>query len=262
MELQITGTTIINFDEIKKHLSKEMDKFTSLVFTEETIKEAKSSRAELNKLFSAFETKRKEVKKECMKPYDIFEAKLKELTSLINEPINQIDTEIKKYEEIQKEEKLKKIKELYNLYFIDIKEINFDNVVKEQYLNATYKIKDIEKEFADLSVKIITDFNILNNLNTKFIAQIQSYYIYNNFDLSKAMVENTRLIDNEKRFNDNKEIKEKEEYQEIDMEDKEQEVKDYLFKISATEEDFNILKIFLTNAKISYVPMTIEGEIL
>lgn len=43
--------------------------------TEDTIKEGKAEKAKLNKLREAVESKRKEIKKECMAPYTDFEAK-------------------------------------------------------------------------------------------------------------------------------------------------------------------------------------------
>ena len=43
---------------------------TSLVCTEETVKTIKELRADLNKDFKEFETKRKEVKEQVLKPYN------------------------------------------------------------------------------------------------------------------------------------------------------------------------------------------------
>ena len=72
-----------NFDQLKEEISVQLKRYTNMVVTEETIKLAKEDKAELNKLMKALDTRRKEVKKECMEPYEAFASKVKELTDLI-----------------------------------------------------------------------------------------------------------------------------------------------------------------------------------
>ena len=54
---------------------------TNLVCTEESIKTIKEIRAELNKDYKEFETKRKLVKEQVLKPYNDFEIVYKECIS-------------------------------------------------------------------------------------------------------------------------------------------------------------------------------------
>lgn len=55
-----------NHEELKAEIAAKMNDYNSLVFTEETIKEAKADRANLRKLKEAFETERKRIKKSFM----------------------------------------------------------------------------------------------------------------------------------------------------------------------------------------------------
>lgn len=65
-------TIEFNFEEIKTELINRLEKYQNLTFTEETVKEAKDTKAGLNKFREAIETRRKEIKKLCLKPYEGF----------------------------------------------------------------------------------------------------------------------------------------------------------------------------------------------
>lgn len=88
-----------NFEELKAELAEKLDYYNNLVVTEDTIKEGKAEKAKLNKLREAVESKRKEIKKECMAPYTDFEAKVKELVAMIDAPVAAIDGQLKVFEE-------------------------------------------------------------------------------------------------------------------------------------------------------------------
>lgn len=91
-----------NNEELKAEIAAKMKDYRGLVFTEESIADAKKDRANLNKLKSAFEDERKRVKKLCMEPYNKFEQQVKEVTALIEEPIRLIDSQIKEVEQRKK----------------------------------------------------------------------------------------------------------------------------------------------------------------
>lgn len=91
-----------NNEELKAEIAEKMQEYKSLVFTEETMKDAKADRAKLNKLKTAFEDERKRIKKLCMEPYETFEKQVKEVIALIEEPIRLIDQQIKEVEERKK----------------------------------------------------------------------------------------------------------------------------------------------------------------
>lgn len=134
-----------NNEELKAEISAKMEDYKGLVFTEETIKEAKKDRASLNKLRSAFEDERKKIKKLYMDPYNRFEKQVKEVIALIDEPIRLIDAQIKEVEENKKLQKRKEIEELFE-------SIGFQNFVSlhqiwdEKWLNASVPMTKIEEQ--------------------------------------------------------------------------------------------------------------------
>lgn len=80
---QQVGKINWNFEELKTALAAEMEKYTGIVYDDDSIADAKNTVAYLRKLKDSVEERRKEVKKECLKPYDDMEKQVKELTQLI-----------------------------------------------------------------------------------------------------------------------------------------------------------------------------------
>ena len=106
----INGTVSIpqeieNLEQLKSELVPKLDYYNTLVVTEDSIKEAKADKAKLNKLKTAVEDRRKDIKKQVMGLYEPLEKQCKELTALIDAPINAIDKQLKNFDEIKKQEK-------------------------------------------------------------------------------------------------------------------------------------------------------------
>ena len=69
-----------NFDELKEEITKKSSDYLNLVYSSDQIKDAKQDRANLRKLVTALENKRKEIKKEIHGfPYDDFAEKEKRI---------------------------------------------------------------------------------------------------------------------------------------------------------------------------------------
>lgn len=144
-----------NSEEIKSELAPKLEFYKNLVVTEDSIKDAKSDRAKLNKLKSAFEDKRKEMKKICLAPYEKFEKECKEITSMIDEASNSIDVQVKDFEEIKKQKKYSEIEEYYNsLERPDY--ITLESVLNPKWANATVSTESIKQEIA-VNISRITD---------------------------------------------------------------------------------------------------------
>lgn len=126
---------------------------TSLVCTDETVKEVKKARAELNAEFKAWEEKRKEVKTAVMTPYEKFEAVYKDCVS---DTYKKADADLKaKIDGVEKELKDRKSAEVreYFMEYLASKYIDF--VTFEQAginitLSASMKsLKEQAKSFID-----------------------------------------------------------------------------------------------------------------
>lgn len=160
-----------NYEELKAELSQKLEDYKGLVYTEEQIKEAKADRAKLNALATAIDSKRKEIKKQCLQPYEAFEAQIKDLLALIKEPVSLIDTQIKDFEEEKKKKKLEEVKELFEKLKTEAGEelefISFEQVFEDKFLNASTSLKQVET--------VIN--NIFNSVkcNLKTIAELKDY---------------------------------------------------------------------------------------
>lgn len=208
MELQIYSPTTDGFvkeitwnhEEIKKEVAEKVKKYTNLCYTEEQIQEAKADRATLRKFVEAMESKRKEIKKQCLTPYEAFERQLKEITAIVNESIMMIDGQVKGYEQKQKDEKLEAIKAYWQTLLADNKipaGITFDQLFNEKWLNATFKITAVCSEMNDRLEQIEKDLATLENL-PDFAFEAVEVYKYT-LDLNKAIAEGRRLSEMQKR---------------------------------------------------------------
>jgi hypothetical protein len=182
-----------NHESIKKELAVRLEKYNGLVYSDDSIKEAKADRATLNKFKEAIENKRKEIKKQCLKPYEDFETKIKDIVAMIDKPILAIDGQVKAYEKIKKDEKLQAIETFYLDKVMDLKDIvPFDRVFNQKWLNTTYKETDIHKEINDLFLRVESDLAVLGELESEYEAQLKDFYL-KNYDLTATLQENKRL---------------------------------------------------------------------
>lgn len=195
-----------NFDELKEEITKKSSDYLNLVYSSDQIKDAKQDRANLRKLVTALENKRKEIKKEIMVPYDDFAEKEKELVGIINEAITNIDTQVKGYEEGLRSEKLAKVKEIYKECIGDLdRTIPFDKIFKESWLNVSTTLKSIKEEIITIREKIDGDLKIINAENSPYIYEMKEEYL-KDFDLMAAMAKNSgsKIQQRRKLFTKNK----------------------------------------------------------
>lgn len=184
-----------NFEELKAELSTRLENYNNLTYTEETIKTAKEDRAGLNKFKEAIETRRKEIKNLCLKPYNEFEAKVKELTALIDKPILAIDTQIKNFDNQRIEAKRIDITDFYNSVIEDMAKIlPLEKIFNPKWLNATYKMSNIEKEIVETIGKVNGNLNVIDDLklDPELTLQVKDKYL-TTLDFGLAMAEKTRL---------------------------------------------------------------------
>ena len=171
--------------------------------TDETIKNAKEDRAGLNKFKEAIETRRKEIKTLCMKPYNDFEAKIKELTKLIDQPIIAIDTQIKNFDNQRMDAKRIDIQDFYNSTIGNLADIlPLERIFNPKWLNATYKMTNIEKEIVETIGKVNGNLNVIADLklDPDLELQVKDKYL-STLDFGLAMAEKTRLENLKTAFN-------------------------------------------------------------
>lgn len=185
-----------NNEELKAEISEKMQEYKSLVFTAETIQDAKKDRAKLNKLRNAFEDERKKVKNRCMKPYEKFERQVEELTALIDEPIQLIDSQIKEVEENRKAQKRKEIEELFSgIGFQTF--VTLEKIWDGKWLNVSVPMSRIEEQMKTRMYQIGNDVMTIKNLPEFSFEALEVYK--KSLDLTMAIQEGQRLSEIQKR---------------------------------------------------------------
>ena len=170
MELRITNPQenwlteqiLWNNEELKAAIAEKVKDYKTIAYTEDSLKDMKADRADLNKLKKAFEDERKRVKKICMEPYTKFEQQVKEITALIDEPIGLIDSQIKELDERRKAAKREEIEELFtSIGFQSF--VKLDMIWDEKWLNATVTLPKIEEQMKSRMYQIGTDVVTISN---------------------------------------------------------------------------------------------------
>lgn len=187
-----------NHEEIKAEVAEKVKLYTSLVYSEDQIKEAKADRAKLNKFVQALETKRKEIKKKCMQPYEDFERKVKEIIAIVNEPIMLIDNQVKGYEEKKKEEKAVQIKAFFEGQpkIEDFEELKIEQIWDPKWLNATVSFSKVSEEIHNKIVSIHNQLAMLKQLPEFSFEAVTVYK--ETLDVTRAVNEAKRMSDIQK----------------------------------------------------------------
>lgn len=190
-----------NFEELKQEITVKANDYKSLVYTDDNIKEAKADRANLNKFVKALEDKRKEVKKMVLEPYSQFEGQVKELVAIIGDANLNIDSQIKAYEQKKKDEKLEKVKKIYEdaIGGSELKNIlTWDKVFKESYLNVSTTQKTIINEMEDLRDRVAYDLGVINSDTGEYQFEMKEEYL-KNFSMTEALAVKQKFEENARR---------------------------------------------------------------
>lgn len=185
-----------NFEELKEEITNKSALYKNMVYTDETIKDAKSDRALLNKFKTALEDKRKEVKKQCLEPYNQFEKQIKELVAIIDEPVKLIGEQITEFEDREKAEKHEQITKLFDKAGFQ-SFVTLEQIYDPKWLNKSVSLKSIEEELTNTVYRIGHDVTTINSLKEYSFEALEHYK--KTLDLASAIAEGQRLADTQKR---------------------------------------------------------------
>ena len=195
-DVQFPEVIEFNFTELKQEITEKAALYKNMVYTDETIKEAKADKATLNKFITALEDKRKEVKKQCLQPYEDFEKQIRELVAIVDEPVQLINEQVKAYEDKKKADKLEKIKEFWeSTEHPDW--LTCNRIFDQKWLNATASMKKVQEAITERLKQICSDMDTLNSLPEFAFEAVEEYK--QSLDVNRAIAEGQRLADIQKR---------------------------------------------------------------
>lgn len=280
-----------NFPELKQEIAETVQGYEVSVYTDDTIKQAKADRARLRKFVDALEAKRREIKKKYLEPYEEFERQEKELAAIVQKAIDNIDSQVKAFEERLRAEKMEKVREFYedNIHDID-GYLPFERVFKPEYANASTTMKAIKEEILALIQKVEEGLAVLNEVDSPYVGDMKAVFL-KTYDIGAALAEKNRLEVAERKRQEyeaerqrqkaEREAREKEEAQKvinagrrepdvipvkerkteaIPEEKKPLEDPKYIidFRVQATKEQLERLKLFLVENRIQFGPVPKE----
>lgn len=141
-------TITANFPELYAWLDTELQPYLNMAVTEETIPVAKNYRASLRKLKDRIESYRKEAKQAALASYNAFESDCKVATGKIDAAVENIDRQVKEYEDTEKAAKMAELKAYYDsCENAEAKEYcPWERVVNPKWANKTYSAEDAKEE--------------------------------------------------------------------------------------------------------------------
>ena len=153
---------VINYDELKAELEKNLEVYKGIVVTEETLAGSKATQKELANLRVKIEGYRKEKKKDMEEPVKAFDKQCKELIAMVESVEKPIKEGIKVFDDQKREKKreiaLELIKEVVNDAGLNDKYAEkLDVLDKYMNLTATQKAVKDDLETRAFALKVEQD---------------------------------------------------------------------------------------------------------
>ena len=195
-EYQLPEELKFNFEELKTELAEKVKTYETMVYTDDQIKQAKTDKANLNKLKKALNDERIRREREYMEPFNQFKQKINEIIAIIDKPIAVIDKQIKAADDKRKADKQLEIGSLFIVKrFPDW--VRIDMIQDPSWLNATTTMKQIEDNLDGWKNRISTELKTIEGLQEFSFEATEVYK--KTLDMAKAIAEGQRLADIQKR---------------------------------------------------------------
>lgn len=182
-----------NFEELKSEIIAVSQEYETSVYTDETMKNAKSDRAKLKKFVDAMKSERTLIRKKLLEPDILFGEQIAELTGIVERAIDNIDTQVKDYEQRQRDAKTAKIREFYEENIYDLAEyLPFERLFRSEWANASTTMKSVKESMLDTIQKVAEGLAILNEAESPYAGDMKKVFL-RTYDIGAAMAERNRL---------------------------------------------------------------------
>lgn len=186
-----------NFDETRKWLESALAPYTAMVVSEDAIADAKKKRAEINRVKSALDEKRKSVKRQWVQPYLTWEKQVNELIALCDDASKNIDDQVKSFENDAKEQKKAELEKFFNenasAADVDFY-INFEMCFNPKWLNSTVKIETAKDEIDKYIEETVDDLKTIADLESDYNEELFTTY-KETHDIKRVLARNKALAE-------------------------------------------------------------------
>lgn len=184
---QQPGEIRFNYEDIERMLQERLKIYENAIITEDGKTVAKKEVAALRKLKKEMDDRRKMVKKEWNVPLVEFEDKVRTLLSMVDVPINQIESQVKAFEEEQKKQKQEKVKALYEELIGDIREyLPFAKVYVPSWSNITTSMKKVREELLAKIDAVQKDLFTIQSMQSDAVSKALELY-KNSLNVTEAV---------------------------------------------------------------------------
>ncbi len=195
IKLENTDISQWDFSMLRAELQSKLEYYSSLVYTDANIKDAKGDRADLNKVKKAIEDARKAFKAKCLEPYNALEPQIKELVEMVEEQRLLIDSTVKDYEQRKKDEKEKAIKEYYDRKAVvlgALAEPLYPKLFDKKWCNASTARPAYEQGILEAINSAAVHIDVIRSLHSPFVDTLLDTYV-DTLSLEQVMAKKDEL---------------------------------------------------------------------
>lgn len=251
-------------EQLKVEIQEKVDNAKALVVNEDTVKEVKGIRADLNKEFTQLEESRKAVKKAIMSKYDEFEEIYKEnVSNLYKQADSDLKTKIDNVEnqlKYNKEFELKEFFEEQARSYEILDYVNFNEIGLNITLSAS--MKSLKEQIIEYCEKIVKDIKLIE-LEDNSDEIMLEYTKCKDYIQAKAIVlerhkQLEQLKQKQEEQTKEQEIKEEmiQKVEEVTIpkviEEEQEQIFEVTFTCKGTKEQLKSIKQFLIENNIEY----------
>lgn len=235
-----------HLEQLSIEIKEKVDRANSLYVGEETIKDVKKVRADLNKEFNELETQRKAVKQAIMSKYDEFEEIYKENVSnlykqadtTLKEKIDNVENELKREKEVELKEFVEQHCQANNI------NIDFDRIGLNITLSAS--IKSLKEQALDFINKVVEDLKLID------MEEYRDEILYEYNQTLNFVESKTKVLERHRQL---EEIKKQQE-EKLEQEKQEEKVVE---KVEEAIEEVSIPKEIIEDDETITVQFTLTG---
>lgn len=250
-----------HLEQLSIEIKEKVDKANSLYVGEETVKDVKKVRADLNKEFNELESQRKQVKQAIMSKYDEFEEiykknvsdLYKQADSTLKEKIDNVENQLK----IEKEEELREfVKQHCEANNIDVP---FERIGLNITLSAS--LKSLKEQALAFIEKVANDMKLIDMEEYKEEILIEYNKTLDFVDSKTKVLERHKQIEEIRKQQELKEEQQKQEEKVVEKVEEvvapkeiieDNEVITVQFTITDTKEKILKLRDYLKENEINY----------
>ncbi len=232
-----------HLEQLSKEIKEKVDRANSLVVNEDTVKDVKQVRADLNKEFNELETQRKQVKQAIMAKYDEFEEIYEENVSnlyknadaQLKEKIDSVEIQLKK----AKEDELRSFVREHSI--ANGIEISFERIGLNITLSAS--MKSLKEQALAFIEKVANDLKLIE------LEEFRSEILLEYNECMDYVVAKTRVLERHKQLEEIQ--KQQETRQEIEKEEKKivEQVDEIIAPVEVVEEETMTVTFTITDTK-------------